>query len=184
MTDISHYLGLPYTKILKRDEEGDVIATIAELDGCMAHGSDEAEALGNLREAQAAWLEHAFVGGQDIPVPEVEEELPSGKFVVRVPRSLHQRLNKLARKDDVSLNQVMVSAATEYMARREVRDEMSIARKRAAQWQGVPRGGWSRTERPSAPEQNEFLQVLRAKPVLVPNEEDGPHVPHHSRVRA
>ena len=127
MTDISHYLSLPYTKVLKRDDEGDVIATIAEFDGCTTHGSDEPEALKNLIDVQAAWLEAAITAGQDIPVPEIEENLPSGKFVVRIPRSLHQKLNKLAKKDDVSLNQLIVMATTEHVARREGRSEMRAA---------------------------------------------------------
>jgi antitoxin HicB len=124
MADLSYYLSLPYTTVLKRDDEGDVVATIAELDGCMAHGGNEAEALANLREAQATWLEHAISGNQSIPLPEPEEELPSGKFVVRLPRSLHLKLNRIARKENTSLNVLVTVFATEGIARREAR--MSI----------------------------------------------------------
>jgi hypothetical protein len=53
-----------------------------------------------------------LAAGRGVPVPELEEELPSGKFVVRLPRSLHQKMNKFAKKDDVSLNQAMVQAVT------------------------------------------------------------------------
>jgi antitoxin HicB len=125
MTEIS-YIDLPYTKILRRDEDGDTVATIEELDGCIAHGSDEAEALQNLREAQAAWIEAARDAGQAIPVPAPEEELPSGKFVVRLPRSLHLKLTKLAKKDDVSLNQLVLMAVAEHVKGREVHATMSI----------------------------------------------------------
>lgn len=131
MADIQYYLSLPYTKTLKRDDEGDIVAMIAELDGCVAHGKDEAEALHNLREAQAAWVEAAQMAHQDIPPPEIVENLPSGKFVVRIPRSLHRKLNKLAKKDDVSLNQLMVVAATDYVARTEGRAEGRHAMRRA-----------------------------------------------------
>jgi predicted RNase H-like HicB family nuclease len=114
---------LPYTKVLRRDDEGDVVATIAELDGCMAHGEDEAEALRNLNEAQVAWIEAALTAGQNIPQPEVEEELPSGKFVVRLARSVHRRLNALAKKEGVSLNHLVVIAVSEYVTRIETREE-------------------------------------------------------------
>lgn len=119
MTDISYHLDQPYTKILRRDEEGDFVATIEELDGCITHGSNEVEALQNLKEAQVAWIEAALEAGQEIPAPQPEEDLPSGKFVVRLPRSLHLRLNRLAKKDGVSLNQLMGHAATEYATRHE-----------------------------------------------------------------
>jgi antitoxin HicB len=117
MADIAYYLSLPYTTVLKRDDEGDIVATIDELDGCIAHGSDTTEALHNLREVQAMWLEAALTDGQEPPVPQIEDDLPSGKFVVRLPRSLHRKLNKLPKKDDVSLNQLMVMAATEHVVR-------------------------------------------------------------------
>lgn len=126
MTAISYYLDQPYTKILRRDEDGDIVASIEELDGCITHGSNETEALQNLKEAQVAWIEAALDAGQEIPVPEPEEELPSGKFLTRLPRSLHLRLHKLAKKDDVSLNQLVVMATTEYVTRYETRAAYSM----------------------------------------------------------
>src|SRR5947207_538923 len=115
MAEINFYLELPYTRVLRRDDDGDVVATISELDGCITHGADDAEALRNLREAQNAWIAAALDAGQEIPLPNIVEDLPSGKFVIRLPRSLHQKLNRLAKKDDVSLNQLMVMAATEHV---------------------------------------------------------------------
>jgi predicted RNase H-like HicB family nuclease len=66
---VNYYITLPYTKVLERDDDGDVVGTIAELDGCMAHGRDEAEAVRNLHAAQRAWLEAALSSGQIVPVP-------------------------------------------------------------------------------------------------------------------
>ncbi len=51
---------LPYTRLLQRDEDGDIMAIIPELDGCRAHGANEIEALENLREAQRDWLDLAL----------------------------------------------------------------------------------------------------------------------------
>lgn len=58
-----------YTRVLQRDHEGDVVATIRELRGCMAHGATEAEALTNLAEAQAMWMRSAQEAGLPIPPP-------------------------------------------------------------------------------------------------------------------
>src|SRR5580658_7339984 len=96
--DLTHYMNLPYTKILRPDEDGDVVARIQELPGCSAHGEDEKEALANLDEAQRLWLQDCLEAGDAIPEPAKEEPLPSGKWVQRVPRSLHQKLAMLAQQ--------------------------------------------------------------------------------------
>jgi len=66
------------------------------------------------REAQCAvgaWLEAAKAAGRDIPEPSVTAPLDrySGKFVVRVPRSVHARLARKAKQEGVSLNQLVSS---------------------------------------------------------------------------
>src|SRR5690348_10186893 len=103
------YMALPYTIVLKKDDDGDVVAKITELEGCIAHGPDEAEALRCLREVQRVWIESCLESGQQIPEPDPEEVLPSGKWVQRVPRSLHLKLTQLAKKEEVSLNQLVTS---------------------------------------------------------------------------
>jgi len=50
------------------------------------------------------WLQVSLEDGDPIPEPRPEEEY-SGKFVVRVPRSLHRQLVEEAERDGVSLNQ-------------------------------------------------------------------------------
>ncbi len=111
--DVVYYLSLPYTIILRTDEEGDYVAKIQELPGCIAHGTDPNDVLANLREVQELWIEERLSTQTDIPEPEPEEELPSGKWVQRVPRTLHQRLTELARKEQVSLNQLVTSMLSE-----------------------------------------------------------------------
>lgn len=185
MTDISYYLDLPYTKVLKRDDEGDIVATILELDGCIAHGSDEMEALGNLREAQSAWLEHAIAAGQDVPVPELSEELPSGKFLVRVPRSLHLRLNKMAKKEDVSLNQLVLVAATEYVARRDSRDQIRAAFTHEHAWVRESLGPWDKQGQAIARGDQGalFLNKVRQRPKFDAEEFDAAKHAHQSARR-
>jgi len=76
--NVAWYMAPPYTTVLRRDEDNDVVARIEELPG-VAHGSDEAEAIENLREMQRLWLEECAENGHDVPVPAPESVLPSGK---------------------------------------------------------------------------------------------------------
>jgi predicted RNase H-like HicB family nuclease len=72
-------MGLPDTVVLRRDEEGDVVAKVKESTGCVAHGRDEREAPDSRKEIQRAWLEDCIESGQGVPEPGIEECLPSGK---------------------------------------------------------------------------------------------------------
>src|ERR1700691_2443788 len=107
--NIAYYMTLPYTTVLRRDEDNDVVAHIEELPGCIGHSSDEAEAIKSLREMQRLWFEECVANGQVVPVPALEPVLPSGKWVQRVPRSLHRRLTQMAKQENVSLNQLVTS---------------------------------------------------------------------------
>lgn len=111
--DVVYYLSLPYAIIMRIDEEGNYIARIQELEGCLAHGSDPNEALATLREIQELWIEERLSTGHEIPEPQPEEDLPSGKWVQRVPRTLHLRLTELAKHEQVSLNQLVTSILSE-----------------------------------------------------------------------
>lgn len=110
---VSHYLKLPYTIILRQDEDGDVVARIDELPGCTTHGKNPSDALDNLREVQELWISERIESGQPVPEPTPEEVLPSGKWVQRVPKSLHKKLSGLAKTEGVSLNQLVTSMLAE-----------------------------------------------------------------------
>lgn len=112
-----HLRALPYGILLRKDEEGDWVARVAELPGCTAHGSSQAEALKNLDEVMEVWLEDALISGSAIPEPRSDEHLPSGKWLQRVPRSLHKKLVDLAERENVSLNQLVTSMLSEAIGR-------------------------------------------------------------------
>src|SRR3989442_12344545 len=116
--ELNDYLNLPYTVMLRRDDEGDWIAQVQELSGCIAHGSTEVEALEQLREAKRDWISAALEDHIDIPLPEAEDELPSGKWVQRVPRSLHKQLARLAKTESTSLNSLVTSILSDYVGGR------------------------------------------------------------------
>jgi antitoxin HicB len=93
------------------------IAEIPDLPGCMADGKTQAQALTAAKEAIGLWLEVAKADGREIPKPSQEDE-PSGRFVVRIPRSLHGRLQALAKRERVSLNQLVLTILAAQEARR------------------------------------------------------------------
>jgi predicted RNase H-like HicB family nuclease len=111
--DISYYESLPYTITIRKDHEGDFVARVQELPGCVAHGETESTAIEILRSVQKLWIEEALAAGNIIPEPEHDDNLPSGKWVQRVPRRLHRDLVNLARRDNVSLNHLVTSMLSE-----------------------------------------------------------------------
>lgn len=62
------------------------------------------EAYQSLREAMEGWIEAKLEGGFEIPLPIGYEQF-SGKFIVRIPKSLHYKLSVEAEQEGVSLNQ-------------------------------------------------------------------------------
>ena len=59
-------------------------------------------------DARQSWIEAEYERGNDIPLPSYPEEY-SGKFNVRIPKSLHRALAKASRREEVSLNQYVLS---------------------------------------------------------------------------
>ena len=102
--DLKYYLSLPYTIQITREDESTWFARVVELPGCMTEGDSPEEAADMIQDALAAWLEVALEDGRPIPEPQTTETY-SGRFVVRVPRTLHQQLVEAAEQEGVSLNQ-------------------------------------------------------------------------------
>jgi len=116
---LDYYLDLKYPVLLYPAEEGGYVAEIEELSGCFTQGETLQEVMENIEDAKRAWIEAAYKMGQDIPLPRTEEEY-SGRILLRLPRSLHRRLAQAARREEVSLNQYIVSL----LARREAQAEL------------------------------------------------------------
>ena len=89
---------------LASGEGGGYLASAVELPGCIATGETEIDALEELRDAIRSWVRTAREFGDDIPPPTSKHPY-SGKFVVRVPTSLHRALALRAGVEGVSLNQ-------------------------------------------------------------------------------
>lgn len=113
---LEYYLGLPYTRELIPEPEGGWFIRIKELPGCMSQGETPEEALRMIEDAMRGWLEVSLEDGDLIPEPRPDEEY-SGKFVVRVPKSLHRQLVEEAEHEGVSLNQFVNVALAAAVAR-------------------------------------------------------------------
>jgi predicted RNase H-like HicB family nuclease len=93
------------------ERDSGFVAIAPDLPGCSAFGETQAEALKELGSAIGAWIETAIAAGEPVPEP---SPLPkpsshSGKVLLRIPASLHERLAKDAEAEGVSLNQWMVT---------------------------------------------------------------------------
>ena len=103
----NEYLKLPYHIVIQHitDESGSYyFAKVRELDGCMSHGDTYTEAFENIQEAMEGWIETKLGNGFPVPLP-TDESQYSGKFVLRIPKTLHARLARAAENEGVSLNQ-------------------------------------------------------------------------------
>ena len=101
---VEYYLDLPYTIELIPEPEGGWFVSIKELPGCMSEGDTPEEAIEMIQDAMRGWIEISLEDGDPIPEPRELDDY-SGKFVVRVPRSLHRDLVETAEEEGVSLNQ-------------------------------------------------------------------------------
>lgn len=107
---IAELLKRPYRKVIRGTPEEGFLAEAPELPGCLTAGATEAEALANLNEAMAAWLESALLDGVPVPEPAAGDgRRYSGRMLVRMPRSLHRQLVARAEAEGVSANQMAVA---------------------------------------------------------------------------
>jgi RNA polymerase sigma-B factor len=115
---LAHYLDLPYRVAVKSDDGGDDpnwSAVVEELPGCAARGSTPDEAVDRLRPAMRTWLAAALEEGREIPAPArqpVKQRQPSGhsgRFLVRMPGSLHEQLVNAAKREQLSLNRFVTN---------------------------------------------------------------------------
>ena len=107
MKTLEYYKSLKYPIELLETDEGTVVSH-PDLPGCYSFGETVAEAIRNLDEVRNLWLEGQYKAHGEVPEPRDDEDY-SGKFVLRVPKWLHRNLEKTAKREGVSLNQLVVS---------------------------------------------------------------------------
>jgi antitoxin HicB len=109
---VDRYLDLPYHITLVQDGEedgGKWMAAAEELPDCASRADTAEAAIAGLKGAMASWIDAALKEGRDIPEPR-SEATPSGRLLLRMPRTLHAALTKAAERENVSLNQFITDS--------------------------------------------------------------------------
>ena len=110
------------------DGEGESLYWIAEfpdLKDCIGTGGTAEEAIQDAMEAKEAWIEACNILGKPIPDPSDHYAAKySGKFNLRLTKSLHRNLAIRAEEEGVSLNQLCLS----YLAAGLEKTESQIAK--------------------------------------------------------
>ena len=105
---LEEYLELNYPFRVDADPDGSYVITFPDLPGCMTQVEDVGEIGAAAEEVRRLWIMTEYEDAAEIPLPSYPEEY-SGKFNLRLPKSLHRRLAALAEREAVSLNQLAVS---------------------------------------------------------------------------
>ena len=126
---VEYYLGLPYSVELRREPDEEWFVHVREWPGCMSQADTAEEALAAIQEVIPLWLEGALESDYEIPEPRGADDY-SGRFMVRVPRSLHRSLAELAEREAISLNLLVNVALAAFIG--EERQGMALLKARGA----------------------------------------------------
>jgi predicted HicB family RNase H-like nuclease len=120
------YLKRPYVRSVVPESDGTFRAEIMEFPGCLAIGDTAAQALAKLEDVAESWLESVIARKQQVPSP-MEEIAYSGKFVTRLPKSLHRKAALAAARDSVSLNTFVVDSIAQAVGVRSSTNAVALA---------------------------------------------------------
>ena len=106
------------------EDGGGFMFTMPDIAGVMADGATMDEAIADGREAFESTVSALIDMGLDVPAPTLRGEdfapiAASGRFVSRVPRSMHAQLVARAKREGVSLNTLVLTLIAEGLGRRE-----------------------------------------------------------------
>ena len=104
------------------DDGGGFLFTMPDIPGVVGDGPTEAAAIKDGREAFLTTVSALMDMGREVPVPTLTAQdfaplSASGKFVARVPRSMHIQLAARAKTEGVSLNTLVITLIAEGMGR-------------------------------------------------------------------
>ena len=102
---------------LSEEEGGGYLISFPDLPGCISDGVTIEEAIKNGIDAMNSWI----VTSQEFndPIPEPAGNQASGRFVQRLPKSLHARLAARAKHEGVSMNTLVTAIISESFGKRE-----------------------------------------------------------------
>ena len=102
-----------YALEIEQEEDGTWTVAVPDLPGAVAAAAGPVEAIAEVGDAIDAWIAAARAQGATVPLPTPAADQFSGRFVVRVPRSLHRAATQRAAREGVSLNTYCVTALTQ-----------------------------------------------------------------------
>ena len=109
---------------LSEADGGGLLITFPDLPGCMSDGETVAEAIKNGRDAFESWVSARTDAGKPVPEPAYRPETTpsvSGRFVTRLPKSIHAKLAERAKAEGVSLNTLVLAFIAEGLGRKNAR---------------------------------------------------------------
>lgn len=104
----------PFMRYLLRQEDGTYIAKIVEFPGIIAEGDTPDAAMESVDDALQGVVETMLEDHEEIPIPVSEREF-SGRLVLRMPPSLHERAAIASKLEGVSLNRYLSNAVAFYV---------------------------------------------------------------------
>lgn len=103
-SSLQDYLAMEYPFNVIADPDGGYVIVFPDLPGCLTQIENLDEVGPMADEIRRLWIETGFERGNAIPLPSFPEEY-SGRFVIRIPPSLHRTLAERAKRENMSLNQ-------------------------------------------------------------------------------
>jgi predicted RNase H-like HicB family nuclease len=125
---LSHYLELsyPYTVI---NDDGSFFIEFPDLPGCMTQVENASDIAAMADEIRTLWLETEYERGADIPEPASHAGY-SGRFVMRVPKTLHRNLAQSAKQEGMSLNAYVLYLLSERQSAAKIGSQLDDLRSR------------------------------------------------------
>jgi antitoxin HicB len=102
---------------LPADEGGGFLVAYPDFTDCVSDGATVDEAIANGRLALKETIAALRETGHAVPEP-TAATVASGKFVARVPKSVHAKLSSRAKVEGVSLNTLVVSLLSEGLGKK------------------------------------------------------------------
>jgi len=102
---------------LSEEEGGGYLISFPDLPGCISDGDTIEETIKNGIDAMNSWIGTAKEFNDSIPEPGSSQA--SGRFVQRLPKSLHVRLATRAKQEGVSMNALVTSIIAESLGKKE-----------------------------------------------------------------
>lgn len=122
-TTLDEYLAFDYPLTLIPDPDGGYVFEYPDLPGCRGQIETLDELAEHADEARQLWLEVAVERGLEIALPTYPQQY-SGKFIVRLSKSLHRRLAETAAREGISLNHHVASLLSEQNAYSRVSERL------------------------------------------------------------